>query len=41
MTLLVVFRQAAKSEFEDAAARYDGQYHGLGEEFSAEIEQPS
>jgi plasmid stabilization system protein ParE len=39
MTLRIVFRRAAKSEFEDAAARYDEQRPGLGEEFSIEIEQ--
>ena len=39
MTLRVVFRRAAKSEFEDAAVRYDEQRPGLGEEFIHEIEQ--
>ena len=39
MTLRVVFRQAAKSEFEDAAAWYDARHAGLGEEFSVEMEQ--
>ena len=39
MTLRIVFRRAAKSEFEDAAVRYDEQRPGLGEEFSIEIEQ--
>ncbi len=39
MTLRVVFRQAAKSELEDAAAWYDEQHLGLGEAFSAEIAQ--
>jgi plasmid stabilization system protein ParE len=39
MTLRIVFRRAAKSEFEDAAARYDEQHPGIGEEFVMEIEQ--
>lgn len=39
MTLRVVFRRAAKTEFEDAAVWYDEQRHGLGEEFIVEIEQ--
>ena len=39
MTLRVVFRRAAKSEFEDAVVRYDEQRHGLGEEFIVEIEE--
>lgn len=39
MTLRIVFRRAAKSEFEDAAVRYDEQRAGLGEEFAIEIEQ--
>ena len=39
MTLRVVFRRAAKSEFEDAAVRYDEQRTGLGEEFVVEMEQ--
>ena len=39
MTLRVVFRRAAKNEFEDAAVWYDGQNFGLGEEFIIEIEQ--
>ena len=39
MTLRVVFRRAAKSEFEDAAIRYDEQRAGLGEEFVVEMEQ--
>ena len=39
MTLRIVFRRAAKSEFEDAAVRYDEQRSGLGEEFAIEIEQ--
>ena len=39
MTLRILFRRAAKSEFEDAAIRYDGQRPGLGEEFTIEIEQ--
>ena len=39
MTLRIVFRQGAKSEFEDAALWYDQQRRGLGEEFILEIEQ--
>ena len=39
MTLRIAIRRAAKSEFEDAAARYDEQRSGLGEEFAIEIEQ--
>ncbi len=39
MTLRVVFRRAAKSEFEDAAAWYEERRRGLGEEFAAEIEE--
>ena len=39
MTLHIVFRRAAKSEFEDAAVRYDEQRTGLGDEFVVEIEQ--
>lgn len=39
MTFRIVFRRAAKNEFEDAAAWYDEQRSGLGEEFVAEIEQ--
>lgn len=35
----IVFRRAAKSEFEDAAVWYDEQRRGLGEEFLHEIEQ--
>ena len=39
MTLRIVFRRAAKSEFEDAAVRYDEQRAGFGEEFTIEIDQ--
>ena len=39
MTLRIVFRRAAKIEFEDAAVWYDEQRLGLGEEFIIEIEQ--
>jgi len=39
MTLRIVFRRAAKSEFEEAAVRYDKQCSGLGEEFTIEIDQ--
>ena len=38
MTLRVVFRAAARHEFESAAAWYDQQRHGLGEEFIREID---
>ncbi|MEO7726675.1 MAG: type II toxin-antitoxin system RelE/ParE family toxin [Burkholderiales bacterium] len=39
MTLRIVFRRAAKSEYEDAALWYDKQRRGLGEEFILQIEQ--
>ena len=39
MTFGVVLRRAAKSEFEDAAVRYNAQRPGLGEEFAIEIEE--
>jgi hypothetical protein len=39
MTLRVVFRRAARSEFEEAAVRYGEQRAGLGDEFVHEIEQ--
>jgi plasmid stabilization system protein ParE len=39
MTLRIVFRRAAKSEFEEAAVWYDEQRRGLGEEFIFEIDQ--
>ena len=39
MTLRVVFRRVAKSEFEDAAVWYDDRRLGLGDEFVHEIEQ--
>lgn len=38
MTLRVVFRHAAKSEFEEVAAWYGERSAGLGEEFVREIE---
>jgi len=38
MTLRVVFRRAAHDEFSEAAAWYDRQRSGLGDEFVAEIE---
>ena len=38
MTLRIVFRRAAKSEFEDAAVWYDEKRPGLGEEFIREID---
>lgn len=39
MTLRVVFRRAAKNEFEDAAAWYGERAAGLGDEFVREIEE--
>ncbi len=39
MTIRVVYRRAAKVEFEDAAVWYDERRPGLGEEFIHEIEQ--
>jgi plasmid stabilization system protein ParE len=39
MTLRVVFRRAAKIEFEDAAAWYGEKGLGLADEFIREIEQ--
>jgi len=39
MTLRVVFRRAAKSDFEDAAVWYGEKGSGLGDEFIREIEQ--
>lgn len=39
MTHRVVFRRAAKEELEAAAAWYDGQRRGLGEEFLTEVSQ--
>ena len=39
MTLRVVFRRAAKQEFDGAADRYDERRPGLGEEFIVEIDQ--
>lgn len=39
MNLRVVFRPAARREFDDAADRYDEQRSGLGEEFIVEIDQ--
>jgi plasmid stabilization system protein ParE len=39
MTLRVVFRRAAKIEFEDAAGWYGEKDPGLGDEFIREIEQ--
>lgn len=38
MTLRVVFRRAAKREFEDAAGWYEEKRAGLGEEFIREID---
>ena len=39
MTFSIVFRRAARIEFEKAAVWYDEQRTGLGEEFIVEIEQ--
>ncbi len=39
MTLRVVYRQAAKAEFEDAAVWYENRRRGLGAEFVIEVEQ--
>jgi hypothetical protein len=39
MTLRIVFRRAAKSEFERAALWYDEKRTGLGEEFIREIDE--
>lgn len=39
MTLRIVFRRAANSEFEDAAVWYNEQRIGLGEVFIVEIEE--
>ena len=39
MNLRIVFRPAAKQEFDDAADRYNEQRPGLGEEFIVEIDQ--
>lgn len=39
MTLRVVYRSAAKIEFENAAAWYDEQRIGLGAEFIDEVER--
>ena len=38
MTLQVVFRSAARAEFDFAALRYDTQRAGLGAQFIAEID---
>ncbi len=37
MSLRVVFRRAAQSEFEDAAAWYEDRRRGLGQEFAADV----
>lgn len=39
MSLAVTFRRAARSEFVEAAARYETQHPGLGVAFIAEIER--
>lgn len=39
MTLRIVYRRAAKREFEEAAAWYESKRRGLGEEFVIEVEQ--
>jgi toxin ParE1/3/4 len=38
MTLQVVFRHAARAEFDFAALRYDAQRPGLGAQFVAEVD---
>ena len=40
MTLRVVFRRAARNEFEDAAAWYGERGPGLGDKFIREIVPP-
>ena len=39
MSLEVAFRRAARSEFDEATARYEAQRVGLGVEFTAEIDR--
>lgn len=39
MTFRIVLRRAARTEFEDAAIWYEGQRHGLGEEFTSEVDE--
>lgn len=39
MTFPVVFRPAARSEFEEATLRYEGQRQGPGAQFVAEIDR--
>ena len=39
MTLRVVFRPAARAEFDDAALWYDERQAGLGAQFIGEIER--
>jgi len=39
MSLRVIFRAAARIEFEEATTWYDKERHGLGEEFLREIDE--
>lgn len=39
MSLPLVFRSAAQTEFDEAAAWYEGQKPGLGNDFVAEVQQ--
>lgn len=39
MTLPLVFRSAARAEFDDAAAWYEARRTGLGADFVAEVQQ--
>jgi plasmid stabilization system protein ParE len=39
MTLRVVFRPAAKAEFDDAAMRYEERRSGLGVQFVSEVDR--
>ena len=39
MSLPLVFRSPAQTEFDDAAAWYEGQRAGLGSDFVAEVQQ--
>src|SRR5438270_9757901 len=39
MSLPLVFRPAAQTEFDEAAAWYEGQRPGLGTDFVAEVQQ--
>ncbi len=37
MSLAVIFKPAARLEFEEAVAWYEGERHGLGREFKLEV----